>query len=75
MQPVTLVTRLPDGRLLTQNQEVSHETLRGRYRFTGLIAADGSLAVYGGPAGRERNRYIRPQDIKTIHRIAKRRGA
>ena len=66
--------RFPDGRLLHQGQEVTVDGLRGRFRWLGRICqGDGSLELFGGPAGREMFRCVMPGRVKTIHRVAKTR--
>lgn len=63
--------RLPDGRLVTVGQELTIKGWRGRYRYLGAVAKDGSLAVFGGPADRQRHRAARPDHVAIVHRSPK----
>lgn len=66
---------LPDGRTLERGVEFS-VTGEGRFKFMRQFTRDGSITAWG-PVGSSDAmwRSFKPEQVKTIHRLTKGRGA
>lgn len=63
-----------NGRVLTPGTEVSVRGMRGRYRFVKHVARPNGIEwvdLWGGPGKEESFRSVRPERIRTVHRIAR----